>query len=57
MAIFGISKLNLNPDLYGCVKDESNKALLQMTLPDNVAVAPISIVKLIKCGSGKWQAM
>lgn len=39
----------MDPSEYGYFKDVDSKCLLPTTIPDNVALAPAEIMKLIKC--------
>ena len=39
---------------YGCRRDELNKVLVPMGLPDSVAVAPDEILKMVECGCSTY---
>jgi len=41
----------LNPLKYGWFRDDTRKSLEPVMLPDNVTIAPDSVLQMIRCGS------
>ena len=44
------STQDLNPCDYGWRKDEASNTVLAITVASNVALAPLNVLKMIKCG-------
>ena len=41
---------DLVPILYGWKKDEASKSLLPVTVHGGAAIAPLDVIKVIRCG-------
>ena len=41
---------NIDPEEYGWKRDETNKILVPITVPQNTTLAPAAILRLVKCG-------
>ena len=41
---------DIDPEEFGWKKNETDKSLIPVTLPDNTTLAPESVFRLIKCG-------
>ncbi len=39
-----------DPDKYGWTRDEMNRTLVPITVPETVSLAPASLMSLIRCG-------